>query len=120
MIDVSQEPVVVNTVVERGEISDELDYALANYIAENLGFGYTACQPQLVELESGNAIKIGLDHTFISKDRELMGYGIVGHIYIDAETQEILFCTPKEILEENIKLLLDEGIKPKPRPKGKY
>ena len=114
-------PSVVKILEERGEINDELDYALMNYLIKNRGPGYTACQPQLVELEEGKkAIKMNLDHTFIDKDNQLMGLGIVGNIFIDIDSFQVIYCTPKEELEQNISKLKDAGIEPQPRPKGKY
>jgi len=114
-------PSVVKILEERGEINDELDYALMNYLLKNRGPGYTACQPQLVELEEGKkAIKMNLDHTFIDKDNQLMGLGIVGNIFIDIDSFQVIYCTPLEELEENISKLRDAGIEPQPRPKGKY
>lgn len=114
-------PSVVKIIEERGEINDELDYALMNYLLKNRGAGYTACQPQLVELEGGKkAIKMNIDHTFIDKDNQLMGLGIVGNIFIDADSFQVIHCTSVEELEENIKKLKAAGIKPQPRPKGKY
>jgi hypothetical protein len=115
------EPVVKRVIEETGEISDEMDYALANYLTQNEYFGYTPCQPSLVELKNGkNAIKIGLDHTFIGEDNQLMGYGIVGYIYVDADSTEIIFCPPVADLEANVETLVDSGIDPQPRPRGKY
>ena len=52
-------PNVIKVLQEQGEINDELDFALMNYLIANRGTGYTACQPQLVELENGKqAIKM--------------------------------------------------------------
>ena len=106
---------------EKGAISDEVDYAIMNYLLRNRGPGFTACQPSLVELEGGKkAIKMGIDNTFIDKNNQLMGLGIVGNLYIDSETLKILYCTPPEELESNINKLKEAGIEPQPRPKGKY
>ena len=107
---------------EQGEINDELDYALMNYLIKNRGFGFTACQPKLVELEEEGkkAIKMDIDHTFVDSDNKLMGLGIVGSLFIDFETLKVIYCTPIEALQENIKKLTDAGISPTPRPKGKY
>ena len=106
---------------EKGAISDEVDYAIMNYLLRNRGPGFTACQPSLVELEGGKkAIKMGIDHTFIDKNNQLKGLGIVGNLYIDSETLKILYCTPPEELESNINKLKEAGIEPQPRPKGKY
>ena len=115
------EPVIKRIIEETGEISDEIDYALANYIANTLGFGYTPCQPSLVELKGGkNAIRLGLDHTFIGDGNQLMGYGIVGYVFVDTDTMDVIYCTPPAELEANIQTLLDSGIEPQPRPRGKY
>ncbi len=114
-------PSVIKILEERGEINDELDYALMNYLLMNRGTGYTACQPQLVELEEGKkAIKMNIDNTFIGKDNKLMGLGIVGNIYIEIDSLQVIYCTPAEELEKNIEKLKTAGIKPQPRPKGKY
>jgi hypothetical protein len=112
---------IAKILQERGEINDELDYALMNYLLQNRGLGFTACQPQLVELSTGDkAIKLSIDHTFLGKNNELMGLGIVGTIFVDYEKLEILYCTPNEELERNIKKLEKAGVKPQSRPKGKY
>ncbi|MFX1409184.1 MAG: hypothetical protein ACFFA6_02440 [Promethearchaeota archaeon] len=114
-------PNVIKVIQENGEINDEIDYALMNYLLKNRGTGYTACQPQLVELEGGKqAIKMDIDHTFIDKDNQLMGLGIVGNLFIDLDTLQVIYCTPKEDLENNIEKLKNANIQPQPRPKGKY
>ncbi|MFX0140647.1 MAG: hypothetical protein ACFFDN_43815 [Candidatus Hodarchaeota archaeon] len=112
---------MVKILEERGEINDELDYALMNYLLRNRGEGYTACQPQLVELEGGkNAIKMNIDHTFVDSNNQLMGLGIVGNIFIDPDSLQVLYCTSALELKENIDKLKSAGIKPQTRPKGKY
>ncbi|MFX0072665.1 MAG: hypothetical protein ACFFAO_16395, partial [Candidatus Hermodarchaeota archaeon] len=59
-------PNIVKVIQEKGAVSDELDYALMNYLLKNRGTGYTACQPSLVELEGGiKAIKMDIDNTFL-------------------------------------------------------
>ena len=114
-------PNVINVLQEKGSISDEIDYAIMTYLLRNRGPGYTACQPSLVELEDGKkAIRMGIDNTFIDKNNQLMGLGIVGNLYIDSETLKILYCTPLEELQSNINKLDEAGIEPRPRPKGKY
>ena len=116
-----QDPSIIKILQKQGEINDELDYAIMNYLLQNRGPGYTACQPSLVELEEGKqAIKMNLDHTFIDKDNQLMGLGIVGKIYVDLDTLQVLYCTPNEDLENNINVLKYAGIEPQVRPKGKY
>lgn len=115
------DPSVIKILEERGEINDELDYALMNYLLKNRGTGYIACQPQLVEIEGGKkAIKMNIDHTSIDKDNQLMGLGIVGNIYIEVDSLKVVYCTPAEELVNNIEKLKEAGIKPQPRPKGKY
>ena len=114
-------PSVVNILQEDGAINDELDYALMTYILKNRGTGYTACQPSLVELEGGKkAIKMNIDNTLIDKNNQLMGIGIVGTLFIDSETLQVIYCTSKEDLDNNIEKLISAGYKPQPRPKGKY
>ena len=49
-------PNILKVLQEKGAISDELDYALMNYLLKNRGTGYTACQPSLVELEGGKTM----------------------------------------------------------------
>lgn len=117
----SNTPEIAQVIEENGEISDDLDYALMRYLMENRGSGFTACQPKLVKLKNGTkAIKMGIDNTFVGKDNQLMGLGIVGKLFIDAETLEVIYATPLEQLEQNIEKLKEAGIKPQPRPKGKY
>ncbi|MCK4686721.1 MAG: hypothetical protein KAT66_01180 [Candidatus Lokiarchaeota archaeon] len=114
-------PNVVKVLQEQGEINDELDYAIMTYILRNRGTGYTACQPQLVELEGNKqAIKMDIDQTFIDKENQLMGLGIVGNIFIDVGSLQVIYCTPNEELENNAEKLKNAGIQPQPRPKGKY
>ena len=116
-----QDPSVIKILQKQGEINDELDYALMNYLIQNRGPGYTACQPSLVELENGKkAIKMNIDHTYIDKDNQLMGLGIVGKIYIEIDTLQVTYCTSLEDLENNIEVLKSAGIEPQIRPKGKY
>jgi len=116
-----QDPSIIKVLQKQGEINDELDYAIMNYLLQNRGPGYTACQPSLVELEDGKqAIKMNLDHTFVDKNNQLMGLGIVGKIYVSIDTLQVIYCTSKEDLENNIKVLQDAGIQPETRPKGKY
>ncbi|MBA7546768.1 hypothetical protein ES705_39165 [subsurface metagenome] len=116
-----QDPNVIKILQKQGEINDELDYALMNYLIQNRGPGFTACQPSLVELENGKkAIKMNIDNTFINKDNQLMGLGIVGKIYIELDTLQVIYCTPIEDLENSIKVLKSAEILPQMRPKGKY
>jgi hypothetical protein len=114
-------PKIAKIVQEDGEIDDELDYALMNYLLKNRGEGFTACQPKLVQLEDGRkAIVVSIDNTFINSKNQIMGLGIVGNIFIDYDTLKIIYCTPLEDLEKNIQKLKDHGITPQERPKGKY
>ncbi|MFX0057194.1 MAG: hypothetical protein ACFE85_12380 [Candidatus Hodarchaeota archaeon] len=118
---VQNEPKVIKVLQESGEINDELDYALMNYLLKNRGGGYTACQPKLVELETGKkAIKMDIDSTFVDKNNAFMGLGIVGKMYVDVDTLQVIYCTPLELLEQNIEKLKKAGIQPQPRPRGKY
>lgn len=119
----SNAPTVKKVLQDKGEINDELDFALMNYLITNRGTGYTACQPQLVELDnSKKAIKMNVDHTFIDKDNHLMGLGIVGTLFVDVESPELdlIYCSSSEELTKNIEKLKNAGIQPQPRPKGKY
>lgn len=114
-------PNVVKVVQEQGEINDELDYALMTYLMRNRGAGFIACQPKLIELDGKKqAIQMGIDNTFVGKNNQLMGLGIVGNLFIDTDTLQVIYCTPKDELDANIKKLEDAGIEPQPRPKGKY
>ena len=114
-------PTVTKVIQEHGEINDELDYALMNYLLRNRGGGFTACQPSLVELSDGSqAIKMGIDNTFLNKNNQLMGLGIVGSLFVDVNSLKVVYCTPLEQLEANIKKLEDAEVEPQPRPKGKY
>ena len=114
-------PTVIKILQDKGEINDELDFALMNYLISKRGTGYTACQPQLVELEnSKKAIKMNIDNTFIDKDNHLMGLGIVGTLFIDVDSLQVMFCSSSEKLVSNIEKLKNAGIQPQPRPKGKY
>ena len=116
-----EDPTIDKIIQEQGEINDELDFALMNYLVQNRGPGFTACQPSLVELEGGKkAIKMNIDHTYVDKDNHLMGLGIVGKIYIDFESLQVIYCTPLEDLISNINVLKSAGIEPQPRPHGKY
>jgi len=114
-------PNIRKVLQEQGEINDELDYALMTYIMKNRGAGFTPCQPKLVELDNGKqAIQMGIDNTFIGKNNQLMGVGIVGNLFIDVDSLQVIYCTPKEELDQNIEKLMNAGIEPQPRPKGKY
>lgn len=115
-------PQVINVIQEEGEISDEIDYALMTYLLKNRGPGFTACMPQLVELEGAKqAIKMNIDSTFVhSKTREIMGLGIVGMLLVDPEKLNVIYCTPLDELQNNMEKLKAAGYEPQPRPRGKY
>ena len=114
-------PIIVRILQDVGEINDELDYALMNYLIQNRGMGYTACQPRLVELEEGKkAIKMDIDHTFLGNNNELLGLGIVGALFIDYTSLAVIYCTPSDDLEKNIQKLKEAGVQPQTRPRGKY
>jgi len=120
----NKEPKIVKILQEHGEVSDEIDYFINMKLIELYGGGFTACQPSLVELEGGlQAIKMGIDYTYIdAKSSEVMGYGIIGSIYLNVENElpKIIYITPKEELDEKIKYIIENGIEAQPRPKGKY
>ena len=116
-----EKPKIVKILQEKGEINDELDYAVMNYLIQNRGTGYTACQPQLVELEGNiKAIKLNIDNTFVNNANQLMGLGIIGSLFVDYNSLTVIYCTPKNELEHNVQKLNEAGIQPQPRPKGKY
>lgn len=124
---VMSEPNIVEVIESEGEISDELDYIVNMKLMEKVGAGFTACQPSLVEIEQNGektqAIKMGLDHTYVdSETGQVMGYGLVGHIFIspDPENFEMYYITPNEILDEKVEYIIENGIEPEPRPRGKY
>jgi len=114
-------PQVVKILQEKGSISDELDYAVFQYLLNTRGPGYTPCAPKLVELEDGKqAIKLDIDNTFVDKNNQIMGLGIVGTLFVDVETLQVIYCTSAEELEDNIAKLKISGIEPQVRPHGKY
>ncbi len=121
IMSLSNAPIVKKILQEKGEINDELDFALMNYLITKRGTGFTACQPQLVELDNGiRAIKMNIDHTFIDNNNQLMGLGIIGTVFIEFDTLKVTFCSSQEDLVKNIEKLKNAGIKPQPRPRGKY
>ena len=114
-------PKVIKVLQEQGTISDELDFAIFQYLLNKRGPGYTACQPKLVEVNGGmQAIQLDIDNTFVDKDNQIMGLGIVGTLFVDVESLQVLYCTPAEELEQNIETLKKSGIEPQIRPHGKY
>ncbi len=131
-----KEKPVVNKVLEpSGEVSDEVDYAVNRYLMSERGYGLTACQPSLVEIEDGSkAIRFKLDSTFVDSDTdEVKGYGnlntkegFVGEMFIsynpENEDMHMMYITPMEEIEKKREEILDnpEKYPPKVRPKGKY
>ena len=123
------EPNVVRVIEPSGEVDDMIDYIVNNRLAQERGMGYTACQPSLVEItvngQNVQSIKFGIDNTYVdSETGNVMGYGIVGYVYAsvaeDPSQTEIYFITPKDVLEEKIKYIMDNDIDPEVRPRGKY
>ncbi len=120
-----KEPKILKIVEESGELSDELDYMVNNSLMQARGMGYTACNPSLVEIDlAGNptqVIKMGIDHTYVdSETGNVMGYGVVGYLYFNADPFKILYITPQEQLENKVKYILESGMEAGVRPKGKY
>ena len=120
-----QEPKILNVVEEAGELSDELDYMVNNSLMAEIGMGYTACSPSLVDIELGGkstqVIKMGIDHTYVDSDSgQVMGYGIVGYLFFCADPFEVVYITPKNQLEEKVTYILESGMEASERPKGKY
>ena len=114
-------PNVVKVLQEQGEINDELDFALMNYLITNRGPGYTWNYIYIVELEnSKRAPPMHVDNTFIDPDNKLMGMGIVGTLFIDVDSLQVMYCSSSEELVKNIEKLKNSGIQPQARPKGKY
>jgi hypothetical protein len=119
-----QEPTILK-IIESGEVSDEIDYMVNSQLMQERGMGYTACNPSLVEIDlEGNptqVIKMGIDHTYVdSETGQVMGYGIVGHLYFKAEPFEMIYITPAETLEAKVKYILESDMEASVRPKGKY
>ncbi|MHC1590969.1 MAG: hypothetical protein ACXQS8_02695 [Candidatus Helarchaeales archaeon] len=115
-----QEP-EVEEIITAGEISDEVDYAVAMFLANNRGFGLTACQPRLARLKDGREIVLmSIDSTFRGSDNKIYGYGEVGRIYLDPQNNfEIIYCSPMDEIEKNREILM-ETEEPVERPRGKY
>ena len=121
----SEQPKIIKVIEESGELSDELDYMVNNRLMAERGMGYTACSPSLVEIDHGGnptqVIKMGIDHTFVdSETTNVMGYGIVGYLYFQAEPFKVLYITPQADLEAKVKYILESGMEASVRPKGKY
>jgi hypothetical protein len=121
----SQEPTVLRIIEKSGELSDEIDYMVNKSLMQSRGMGYTACNPSLIEIDLGGnptqVIKMGIDHTYVdSETGQVMGYGIVGHLYFKAEPFEMVYITPAEALEAKVKYILESEMDASVRPKGKY
>jgi hypothetical protein len=63
---------------------------------------------------------MNIDNTFIDKDNKLLGLGIIGTLFIDVESLQVMYCSSAEQLAKNIEKLKNAGILPQARPKGKY
>ncbi|MEX2680775.1 MAG: hypothetical protein Q6373_004195 [Candidatus Sigynarchaeota archaeon] len=110
----------VTAVLAEGEISDEVDYAVAMYLDRERGFGLTACKPRLVQIADGSQlVMLSLDSTFRGDDNKIYGYGEVGRIYLDPTTFEVMYCSPADEIEKNRNELV-ETVEPEERPRGKY
>jgi len=130
-----QIPKIVN-ILTQGDVSDELDFFVNNYLATERGIGLTACEPTLVELESiGQAIRFKIDSTFLdASTNEVKGYGnlgsdegFVGEIFVsfdetNPDNIDILYITPKEEIDTAVQNIMANADKFNPvvRPKGKY
>jgi hypothetical protein len=111
----------VTAVLAEGEISDEVDYAVAMFLDRERGFGLTACKPRLVQLSDGSQlVMLSLDSTFRGDDNKIYGYGEVGRMYLDPNNNfEVMFCSPAEEIER-VRTELVETVEPEERPRGKY
>jgi hypothetical protein len=126
----------VLSVIAAGDVSDEIDYFVNNYLANERGMGLTACQPALVDVENvGQAIRFKIDYTFVdSNSNKVMGYGqlesdigFVGEMFVsyseeNPEDIDILYMTSKDDIEKATEIILNETDRyhPQERPKGKY
>lgn len=129
-------PPKVLSVIAAGDVSDEIDFFVNNYLANERGMGLTACQPALVDLENvGQAIRFKIDYTFVdSNTNKVMGYGIldsedgfVGEIFIsysedNPDDIDVVYITSKDDIEKATEVILNnpEKYHPQERPKGKY
>ncbi len=131
----NEKPEVQKVIEPAGEVSDEIDYAVNRFVMSERGYGLTACQPSLVEIEDQNqAIRFKLDSTFVDADTdEVKGYGqigtengFVGEVYISynpqGEDMNLLYITPEEDIEKKREEILSnpENYPPAVRPRGKY
>lgn len=126
----------ITNILAAGDVSDELDFFVNNYLATERGLGLTACEPTLVELENiGQAIRFKIDSTYLDADsNEIKGYGnigtdegFVGEIYVsfdetNPEDIDVLFITPKEEIDAAVQNIMANADKFNAvvRPKGKY
>lgn len=117
MIFLENKPIIVKVLAEHGKVSDEIDWNVYKFLINERGPGYTACSPSLVELEGGKkAIKFLIDLTAVLDDGNLYGYGIIGEIYVDFETGQVIWATPKDVLIKEAEKLMKIA-KPQLRPK---
>ncbi|MHA1750065.1 MAG: hypothetical protein ACTSVI_08830 [Promethearchaeota archaeon] len=115
-----KEPEVAE-IITHGQISDEVDYIVAMFLANNRGFGLTACQPRLVRTkDQKELVLMSIDSTFRGDDNKIYGYGEVGRLYLDPNNNfEIVYCSPAEEIDKNRDELM-ETAEPQERPRGKY
>ena len=122
------EPNVIKVIEKKGVVSDLLDYVANNIVMREVGFGYTACQASLCEINLNDknvkSIKFGLDHTFVDDSGQVKGYGIIGNLFIstseDPNSAKLYYITPKAELDKKIQYIHENNIEAQPRPKGKY
>ena len=111
-------PNEIRIIASSGKISDELDWKVSQFLLKERGPGYTSCQPSLVEIEGDmgpkETIKLLIDLTTVMEDG-VYGYGIIGEILVDFESEEIIYCTPKEVLEERANKVI-QSAQPQKRP----
>ncbi|MBD3227337.1 MAG: hypothetical protein GF329_04040 [Candidatus Lokiarchaeota archaeon] len=104
-------------LAKHGKVSDQIDWKVYKFLMNERGPGYTACKPSLVQLDDGTqAIKFLIDLTAVLDDGNLYGYGIIGEIYVDYKTGEIIWATPIEELRKKSSELFKVA-KPQLRPK---
>lgn len=110
-------PKEVKVLAKHGKVSDQIDWKVSKFLMSKRGPGYTACTPSLVELDNGvQAIKFLIDLTAVLDDGNLYGYGIIGEIYVNYQTAEIIWATPiEELRKKSAKLF--KVAKPQLRPK---
>ena len=129
-------PRIASVLAAAGDVSDEVDYAVNNFVMTERGLGLTACQPSLVQLEDGGqAIRFKLDSTFIDNEtNKIMGYGKIGteegfagEVYLsfnpeDPDDMHPLYITPQSLIDTAVQQILSnpEQFPPTERPRGKY